>query len=208
MNFRFIIVLSWFLITGCVSNYLIPDVELKARNHMSLAESKQLSSHIVAAIKEYTFIYKKYRDTSYLKPAVLKLALLNIHPDNPVINYISAQDWLQIYLGLHLSPEEEGIALILTRLIRQTHLIQNENEKLESHIKQHKNGIITLTGELEQAKSNLSSSKSKFNACEAQLSILKKNFAVLNNKLQKLKEIDVQMHKTKKTHSVSSPKSN
>ncbi len=64
---------------------------------MAVAESKQKTSHFEDAIKEYTLIYEKYRDTSYLKPAVWKLALLNIHPHNPDINYISAQNWLQIY---------------------------------------------------------------------------------------------------------------
>lgn len=208
MNFRFIIVLSWFFITGCVSNYLISDIELQARNHMTAAESKQESLHIVDAIKEYTLIYKKYPDTSYLKPAVWKLALLNIHPDNPDINYISAQDWLQIYLSLHLSSQEEETALILALLIQQTNLIQIEKEKLESHIKQQKNEIDTLTEKSERAKSNISRTKNKLNTCEAQLSILKESSAVLNNKLQKLKEIDVQMHKTRKQNSVSPLKSN
>ncbi len=208
MNFRFIIVLAWFLTFGCVSPYQMFDAELKARHHMAVAESKQDSSHIVDAIKEYTLIYEKYGDTSYLKPAVWKLALLNIHPHNPDINYKSAHNWLQIYSNLHLSSGEKEIALILALSIQQTHLIQNEKEKLVSHIKQQKNKIAILTAKLEQAKSNTSETKNKLNACEAQLKILKKNFATLNNKLQKLKEIDVQMHKIRKKNSVPPLKSN
>ncbi|MCP4669991.1 MAG: hypothetical protein GY857_01685 [Desulfobacula sp.] len=208
MNFRIIILLSWFLVTGCVSDYLISDVKLQARSHMAVAKAKQDSSNIVDAIKEYTLIYEKYRDTNYLKPAVWKLALLNIHPNNPDINYAAAQDWLQIYSKLHLSSKEEEIAQILTILIQQTYLILNEKEKLISLIKQQKNKIAILTAKLEQAKSDASKIKNRLNESEAQLLILNKNLTTLNNKLQKLKEIDVQMHKTRKKNSAPPLKSN
>jgi len=201
---RLIIILSCFLITGCVSNHLNFDVEEKARRHMVQAESKEDLSQFQDAIKEYILICDKYSDTSYYKPAVWKLTLLNINPDNPDFDYPIALEWLKIYSGLHLTRVEEETARILTILIQQTFQIQKEKEKLALEIMQQRNENADLTNKLLQTRTNLSNKKSKLkklSACEAQLSIVKNKLADIEDKLRKMKEIDVQVHKTRKNSS-------
>ncbi len=201
---RLIILLSCFLITGCASNYLNLDVEfearrhldveLEARRHMVLAESIEDLSQFQDAIKEYTLICNKYPDTSYYKPAVWKLFLLNINPNNPDNDFLSTLKWLQIYSNLHLSKVEKETARIFTILIQQAILIQEEKEKLVLEIEQHKNKITSLTKKLSQTRTKALKYKT-------QLSILKKKLADTEDKLQKLKDIDMQMHKTIKNNS-------
>jgi hypothetical protein len=142
-------------------------------------------------------IHNLYSGTSYHKPAVLKLVLLNIHQDKPDINYISALKWLNIFSTLDLSSEEKETSQIYAQLIQKINLSQNEKEKLILQIKQSKNEIVLLTEKLSRSSKNIS----KKSSCESQLSILNKDLANLKDKLQKLKEIDVQMHKTRKQNS-------
>ncbi len=201
---RLIIIFSCFLITGCVSNYLNSGVELKARHHMELAESKEDLSQFQDAIKEYILICDKYSDTNYYKPAVLKLIQLNINPDNPDFDYLTALEWVKIYSDLHLTQVEEETARIYTILIQQRLLIQEDKEKLALEIMQQRNENVSLTNKLLQTRTNLSNKKNKLkklSACEAQLSIVKNKLANIEDKLRKMKEIDVQVHKTRKNSS-------
>ena len=201
---RLIIIFSCFLITGCVSNYLNSGVELKAHHHMELAESKEALSQFQDARKEYILICDKYSDTSYYKPAVLKLILLNINPDNPDFDYITALEWVKIYSDLHLTQVEEETVRIYIILIQQTFLIQEEKEKLALEIMQLRNENAGLTNKFLQTRTNLSNKKNKLkklSACEAQLSIVKNKLANIEDKLRKMKEIDVQVHKTRKNSS-------
>jgi len=201
---RLIIILSCFLITGCVSKYLNFDVEEKARRHMVLAESKEDLSQFQDARKEYILICDKYSDTSYYKTAVLKLTLLNINPDNPDSDYLIALEWLKIYSSLHLTQVEEETVHIFTILIQQTFQIQEEKEKLALEIMQLRNENAGLTNKLLLARANSSKKKNrlkKLSACEAQLSIFKNKLAKLEDNLRKMKEIDVQMYKTRKNSS-------
>jgi hypothetical protein len=204
MNMRLIIILSCFLITGCVSKYLNFDVEAKARRHMVLAASKEDLSQFQDAIKEYILICDKYSDTSYYKPAVWKLTLLNINPDNPDYDYLIALEWLKIYSSLHLTQVEEETAHIYTILIQQTFQIQEEKEKLALEIMQQRNENAGLTNKLLQTRTNSSKKEKKLkklSSCEAQLSIFKNKLANIEDKLRKMKEIDVQMHETRKNSS-------
>ncbi|MDA3917801.1 MAG: hypothetical protein PF690_12635 [Deltaproteobacteria bacterium] len=201
---RLIIILSCFLITGCVSKYLNFDVEAKARRHMVLAASKEDLSQFQDAIKEYILICDKYSDTSYYKPAVWKLTLLNINPDNPDYDYLIALEWLKIYSSLHLTQVEEETAHIYTILIQQTFQIQEEKEKLALEIMQQRNENAGLTNKLLQTRTNSSKKEKKLkklSSCEAQLSIFKNKLANIEDKLRKMKEIDVQMHETRKNSS-------
>ncbi len=156
---------------------------------MALAESKEKSLNYQEAIKEYATISKRYADTSSQRKAVLKAARLNIHPNNPKIDYMAALDWLQVYSNMRLTPEEEENALILAVLIRQINLIQNEKSKLASQSKKQKKEKATLLKKLTDYKAELVS--------------LEKNSPSLKEKFQKIKAVDVQIHKTRKTNTAS-----
>ncbi len=184
-----IITILFFLLTGCISSITDSNAERSAQTHMALAESKEKSLNYQEAIKEYADISKRYADTSFQKKAVLKVAHLNIHPNNPNIDYMAALDWLQIYSNMRLTSEEEENALILAELIRQINLIQDEKGKLASQSKKQKKEKATLL--------------KKLIAYEAELISLEKKLSILKEKLQKIKEVDVQMHKTRKINTAS-----
>jgi uncharacterized protein YcfL len=183
MRYIIITILS-FLLTGCASSMINSTVERSEQTHMALAESKEKSLNYQGAINEYTAIFKRYDDTSFQKKAALKVARLNIHPNNSKTDYKAALDWLQIYSNLPLTPEEEENALILTVLIRQINLIQNEKNKLASQIKNQKKEKVTFL--------------KKLTTYEAKQANLEKELSILKENLQKIKEVDVQMHKTRK----------
>ncbi|MCF6246859.1 MAG: hypothetical protein L3J69_05805 [Desulfobacula sp.] len=179
-----IITISFFLLTGCISGMIDSDAERGAQIHMALAESKEKSLNYQEAIEEYAAISKRYINTSFQKTAVLKAAYLNIHPNNPKIDYMEALSWLQIYSNLLLTPEEEENALILSVLIRRINLIRNEKGKLATLIKRQKEEKTVLIR--------------KLTICETELVSLEKEFSIVKEKLQKIKEVDVQMHKIRK----------
>ncbi|MCP4552912.1 MAG: hypothetical protein GY834_12920 [Bacteroidetes bacterium] len=185
-----IITILFFLLTGCVSSRIDSNAERSAQTHMVLAESKEKSLNYQEAIKEYAAIFKSYPNTSSKKKAALKATRLNIHPNNSKIDYIAALYWLQVYSNLQLTPEEEENALILAVLIRQINLIQDEKGKLASQIKNQKKEKAILLKTL--------------TAYEAELVSLEKKSSILKEKLQKIKEVDVQMQKSRKS-STSSP---
>ncbi len=129
-------------------------------------------------------IFKKYDNKNIQKKAALKVGHLNIHPNNSRIDYKAALDWLQIYSNLQLTPEEEENALILTVLARQINLIEDEKIKLVSQVKKLKKDKVTH--------------QKKLIIYEAEKATLEKELFILNEKLQKIRDIDVQMHRTRK----------
>ncbi len=212
MHYIIIIILS-FLLTGCISNIENYNAEHITQTHLAVAESKEKSLNYQDAIKEYTTIFNAYDNTNSQKKAALKVARLNVHPNNPKIDYMAALDWLKIYSNLSLKTEdEEENALILTALIRQITLIQDEKSKLASQVSNQRNGKETLNKKLIACKLELISLgkksttyKTEQSSMKKQLSSLEKQLAILNDKLQKIKEIDVQMHKTRKDNTPESP---
>jgi hypothetical protein len=188
MRYIIITILS-FLLSGCVSSMTDSNVEHSTQTHMALAESKEKSLNYQDAIKEYVAIFNKYDNTNSQKKAALKVARLNIHPNNSKIDYKAALDWLQIYSNLQLTPEEEENALILAVLIRQINLIEEEKIKLASQVKKQK----------EEKAIHLK----RLTTYESKKISLEKELSILKEKLQKIKEIDVQMHNTRKNNTPS-----
>ena len=87
---------------------------------MDRAAALEDSSEYHQAAQEYSIVAERYPSTSYYKTAVWKAALLSIHPANSEIDYSAALYWLQVYLGLPLSPEEKDSAALYVAMI-ETH---------------------------------------------------------------------------------------
>lgn len=197
MNIRHIIItLVCFLQAGCISPQLFSDGELKARNQMQLAETMESTSNFEAAIEAYSIISNTYPGTRYYKPAVWRAAVLNVHPDNPEIDYAAAQEWLQLYLKLHLSPKEKEMAVLYAALIRQINQNSDEKNKLLTKIEQQEKDKATLTQKLKQSQTEAA----KLRGNLKKLNVYKTELSVLRDKLKKMKDIDVQMHNTRKSN--------
>ncbi len=203
MHYIIITILS-FLLTGCISNIENYNAEQIAKTQLAVAESKEKALNYKDAIKEYTKIFNEYDNINSKKRASLKVARLNIHPNNPKIDYKAALDWLQIYSNLPLKTEDDD-ALILGALIRQITIIQDEKSKLVAQVNKLKNQEETLNKELSTYKAKLVRLEKKSAAYKTEQASLENQLTILNEKLQKIKEIDVQMHKTRKDNTSTAP---
>jgi len=199
MRFLSIIsILLPILLTGCFSKHPVSIEYQPPKNHLDLAREKEEALNFQEAISEYTHITQNHPEAPYYKTAVFRAALLHIHPENPKTNYKAAQDWLQHYLKLSLSPGEKETATVLAFLTSQIIQDQDGIQKLSSIIEQQKNNLTVSTRKLNAAKKKAAKTKdilSKLKSYEEQLSILE-------NKLQKMKDIDIQMHKTRQYNTV------
>ncbi len=127
MDSRVIInMVLFFLVAGCSAPIIERESELQARNHMDGAIALEKSLEYCQAIQEYTIVAESYPSTSYYKAAVWNAALLNIYPANPEIEHSAALHWLQIYLELPLSLEQEEGARLYVALLLQIKDLQTE----------------------------------------------------------------------------------
>ncbi len=144
MDSRVIIsMVLFFLVAGCSAPFIERESELQARNHMDRAIAFEKSLEYCQAIQEYTIVAESYPSTSYCQAAVWNAALLNIYPANPEIDHSAALHWLQIYLELPLSLEQEESARLYVALLLQIKDLQTElsrtigvTKKLEAELAQ------------------------------------------------------------------------
>lgn len=203
---RYIIIsILFILLTGCVSSIMDSNVDNGFQNHLALAEAKERSLNYQEAIEEYAAIFKRYDNLQSQKKSALKAAHLNIHPNNPSTDYMAALSWLKVYSNLKLTPEEEENALILAVLIRQIDLFKNEKDKLASKAQKKGKENEALIKELTSYEAKIARMEKKLTASALQLSSLEEEVFQIKEKFQKIKEIDVQMHKTRKSHAESPP---
>lgn len=184
----FIMMLCIFM-TGCVSQLQVlksesearEKSESEAREFMDRAAAFENSEAYLQALKEYAEVAGRYPSTSYYKRAVWKTALLNIHPDNPEINEAAAHDWLQVYLGLPLSPEEKEAATAFVSMLEKTN-----NLKIElSDIITQKDKLAAVS---QKQADDMEAGAQRVKELETEL-------ANAWDELQKMKAVDVRMHR-------------
>ena len=178
-----IVVILCFLLAGCSSQLHGSRSELQARNHMDRAAALEDSSEYHQAAQEYSMVAERYPSTNYYKTAVWKAALLSIHPDNSEIDYSAALYWLQVYLGLPLSPEEKDSAALYVAMIEHINGLESElsslvaeKDKLQTVVQKQSNDFVTVTQRLSQLETNLTQAQAE---------------------LKKMKEVDVRMHRSR-----------
>ena len=178
----FIILLCLFM-SGCVSAMKGSKSESGARDFMVRAAAYENAKAYSKALKEYEEVAKQYTSTSYYKRAVWKLAILNIYPENPAVSDTAARDWLQVYLGLHLSPVEKQTA---TSLVSMLNRIRNLKAEL-SDANMQKDKIASAA---QKQSKELEAGAQKIKELETEL-------AHSYDELQKMKAVDVQMHESR-----------
>lgn len=168
-----IVVVLCLFMTGCSSKFRFNNFGLEARKLMNHAAALADSSSYHQAAKEYAKVAEYYPSTSYYKPSVWKAALLNIHPDNPQVDYAAARHWIKVYLELPLSPEEKETATIYGALIAHINDMQSEL----SDLGKKKSRLMTITREQSQNIKALTQALEK-----------------VEDELKKMKAVDVRMH--------------
>jgi len=177
-------------ITGCSSKFHTSNSESEAGKLMDHAAMLVDSSAYHQAAQEYALVAERYPSTSYHKLAVWKAGMLNIHPDNPETDYSAALYWLQIYLGLPLSPDEKEAATVYVSMIEQIDTVQSELEiekaKLFEITQKQSSDNEAVSQRLKELEAELSKAKE----LEAELQTAR-------DELEKMKAVDVRMHQSK-----------
>ena len=192
MRIRNIVIIILFLfMTSCLSKIHGSESELKARDFMDRAAALENAEAYHQAAQEYAMVAEHYPTTSYHKLAVWKAALLNIHPANPEINYAAALGWLQIYLKLPLSPDEKEAATSYVSMVEHINDLQAD---LSSMVEE-KDRLLEIT---RKQSSDIESDTKRRTELEAEL-------AHAWDELNKMKAVDVRMHRSKVGKSVGQP---
>lgn len=180
-----IFMLCLFMI-ACSSKFHSLNSESEAQTRMDHAAELVASAAYQQAAQEYAMVAERYPSTSYYKLAVWKAGLLNIHPANPETNYSAALYWLQIYLGLPLSPDEKEVATVYVSVIEHINEIQSELSELEIE----KSELLEVTRK--QSSEN--------EAALQRQKDLEKELASARDELTKMKAVDVRMHQSRVGH--------
>ncbi|MGA9175836.1 MAG: SPOR domain-containing protein [Desulfobacterales bacterium] len=186
-----IIIILCLLMTSCLSRVQVLESELKAQDYMDRAATLENEGAYHQAAQEYAMVAEHYPSTSYHKLAVWKAALLNIHPANPEINYAAALNWLQVYLKLPLSTAEKETATLYVSMVERINDLQ---DKLSSMVEE-KDRLLKIT---QKQSMNIESDTERRKELEAEL-------AHAWDELQKMKAVDVKMHRSKVDKNLGKP---
>jgi cell division septation protein DedD len=186
-----IIIMLCLLMTSCVSRVQVLESELKAQDYMDRAATLENEGAYHQAAQEYAMVAEHYPSTSYHKLAVWKAALLNIHPANPKINYAAALNWLQVYLKLPLSNAEKETATLYVSMVERINDLQAER----SSMVEEKNKLLEIT---QKQSMDIESDIERRKELEAEL-------AHAWDELQKMKDVDVKMHRSRVEKSPGKP---
>jgi len=186
-----IIIILCFLMSSCLSQTQGSNSELKARESMERAAALEKAEAYHQSAQEYAMVAEHYPSTSYHKLAVWKAALLNIHPANPEINYAAALGWLRAYLKLPLSSAEKETATLYVSMVERVDDLQAE---LSSMVEE-KNRLLEIT---KKQSGDIESDTKRRNELEAELTHAW-------DELNKMKAVDVRMHRSKVEKSVDKP---
>jgi cell division septation protein DedD len=186
-----IIIILCLFMSSCLSQIQGSNSELKARESMERAAALEKAEAYHQAAQEYAMVAEHYPSTSYHKLAVWKAALLNIHPANPKINYAAALNWLQVYLKLPLSTAEKETATLYVSMVERINDLQ---AKLSSMVEE-KDRLLKIT---QKQSMNIESDTERRKELEAEL-------AHAWDELQKMKAVDVKMHRSKVDKNLGKP---
>ena len=161
---------------------------------MEQAGKMQGTRQFEQAIQAYALVAQNHPGTPFYKEAALRLFFLFLDPENPKTDLAKAGAWLDRYLTTPLSPGEKESAKAYKHLLDLSDLTRKKAETLQKEIGGHKTRILTLEGLLKKTRKQLQKAKTALeSAKDAQ-----EELALLKEKLEKLKAVDVQMHKARK----------
>jgi cell division septation protein DedD len=190
-NRNVIVIILCFSLAGCASQFRDSKLDSQARSHMERATALEDSSAYHQAAREYAIVAERYPSTIYYKSAVWKAALLNIHPANSKIDTSAARFWLNVYLGLPLTPEEKENATLYVAMLERINALQAQLSSLVSE----KDQLLAVT---RKQSGDIVTGTQRLGELEAEL-------AKARDELKKMKEVDVRMQRSRdKTNSIKS----
>ena len=203
---KFIIIL---FLGGCAGLYKDYEDFWTAKRHMNRALAMENSGQIHEAMLEYIFVARNFPASGFYKTAIFKAAMLSGRLDNPERDLYTSLYWLNQYLKLPLSDQEQESAQFMATLIEQNKQYQDRIVQLQIDLKNQKTVISQYNREinsLEKLSKNRNQQirqlQKKIDFYEEQIKEHDKKIRQLEaeiyktrDELKRLKEIDVRVHR-------------
>jgi hypothetical protein len=184
MKHAFTLLAACLLTAGCSTLNVDSDTEARAARHMVLADSLEEATAFDQATIEYRIVAELYPTSSAYQAAVRKTSLLYLNPDNPARNDSLAAHWLSIYLGLPVQRSERENARTQLNLLERVASLQHELAKRLDV----SDSIAAVTRKQE----------AQISTQAQQLQALQNELRQVRQELDKLKQVDVQMNKSRR----------
>jgi len=172
------------VMSGCATLTGESAADADARKHLDLARSLEASSALREAADEYSIIAEQFPASSAYPTAVRKAALLYARPDNPDRNDSLARFWFHAYQELPLQGQEKDLLGVVAMLYRQVDSLSADNSHRQS-------AVDSLTASSRRQAGTATAQAKRVRELEGEL-----ERAV--EELKKLKEIDVQLSKSRR----------
>jgi uncharacterized coiled-coil protein SlyX len=164
---------------GCSIFQHSNDSETRARHHMLLGDSLEVSSDFAGAVLEYRIVAELYPHTSFYPAAIRKAAVLTLHPNNPSANDSVARYWFAEYLRIVPPSQGRSLAETIVHLLDRIQSLHMATADQDSSIDSLATVVRKQTAEL--------SSRSK------QIGTLEAELKQAYEELRKLREVDVRI---------------
>ena len=198
-----------FFLGGCAGLYQGYDAIWNAKRHMNEARELENSRDFHGAMIEYVYVAKNFPASNFYKTAIFKAAILSGRSDNPKRNLSTSLYWLNQYLELPLSEQEKESIQFLITLIKKDKQYQDRIAQLQKKLQNQRTLIsqnnieIAVYEKLSEKQkrqihllqNRVSSYEEKIEKWDKQIRHLQDEILKQQEALQRLKEIDVRIHK-------------
>ncbi len=173
-----------FLACGCSSVRVDSDTESRASRHMTLADSLQQELVLDQATLEYQIVAEHYPTSSAYPAAVRNASLLFLNPDNPMHSDSLALHWLSTYLGLPMQLQDRENARAEVHLLERVVALQRDLARR----RQVADSLLVVTRKQD----------AQISTQAQQLQNLQNELIQVRQELDKLKQVDVQINKSRR----------
>jgi len=206
--YRLLCTILILFLGGCASLYQDYEAFGTAKRHMNEARTMENSQQLHEAMLEYVYVARNFPDSSFYKTAIFKAALLSGRSDNPEKDLSISLYWLNQYLELPLSKQEQESVQFLITLIEQNKQYQERIAQLQTEL-QNQRAVISQNDlkiaafeeqgknrnrEIRQLQKKIAVYEEQIKEQDKQMHQLQEEVSKTQDALQRLKEIDVRIH--------------
>jgi hypothetical protein len=202
---KFILIL---FLGGCAGLYQDYEAFWAAKQHMDEAQTMENSQQLHEAMLEYVYVARNFPASSFYKTAIFRTAMLSGRLDNPKRNLSTSLYWLNQYLKLPLSEQEQENVQFLIILIKQNKQYRDRIAQLQTEF-QNQRAVISQNDleiaafeehgkkrnrQIRQLQKKIVFYEEQIKEQDKQIRQLQAEISKAQDALQQFKEIDVRIH--------------
>lgn len=193
---------------GCAGLYQDYEAFWAAKQHMDEAQTMENSQQLHEAMLEYVYVARNFPASSFYKTAIFRTAMLSGRLDNPKRNLSTSLYWLNQYLKLPLSEQEQENVQFLIILIKQNKQYRDRIAQLQTEF-QNQRAVISQNDleiaafeehgkkrnrQIRQLQKKIVFYEEQIKEQDKQIRQLQAEISKAQDALQQFKEIDVRIH--------------